>query len=222
MISTNEVYIDCQALAQKSGHGTIPPSDFNQYATLASMDLFNERLGSARDYYKLGKGMPKTTSGMTKLIDESLRPFLVADQSVTVTAGVAPVPSNCEFIDSVMYQTVEVKWIPKNKEGNYINSSIDAPTVDYPVYIDLATDLKVLPASITPILLTFYKTPASIVWNYNLVSGRPVYNATGTVDFEWNPTEKLQLIMRILGYMGISIRDTELLQYSANEENTIA
>lgn len=222
MILTNEIYQEVQNLAQKAQHGVITPQEFNEYASLASLDLFNERLGSSRDYYKLGKAMPKTSSGMNKDIDQSLRPFLVPDYSIAVSSGLANLPPDCEYIDSILYINTPVKWVPKDKEGDYINSTIDVPDSSYPIYIDLSTQVKILPSGLTPIKLSYYKTPASIVWNYTLVSGRPVYSPTGTVNFEWYASDKTALIMRILGYIGISIRETELVNYSAQEENTQA
>jgi hypothetical protein len=220
MISTNDIYKEVQNLAQKAKFGTVSPQQFNQYGSLASKDLFNERLGSIKDYYRLGKAMAKTSSGMNKDIDQSLRPFLVPDVNAGVSSGVVTLPGDCEFIDSILYGTVPVKWVPKNKEGNYLNSTIDFPTVEYPIYIDLPTQVRVYPTTITSVKLSYYKTPSDIVWNYTLVSGRPVYNSVGTVNFEWMPSDKTALIMRILGYIGISIRETELINYSVQEENT--
>lgn len=222
MISVNDIYQPVVSLAQKAQHGTVRVADFNRYATMASQDLFNERLGSDRDFYKLGKGMAKTSAGMDKQVDQSLRVFYVPDASVAVTGGLATIPADMEFIDKIVYAGTPIKWVPNNKFEPYQKSTIDVPTVDYPIYTDLNTQIKVSPSSMTPVLFSYYKTPANIVWNYTLVSGRPVFNPTGSTNFEWISTEKNQLIMRILGYIGITIRESELVQYSNSEENTIA
>lgn len=222
MILNNEVYENVQSLAQKAKHGSIRVADYNRYANLASMDLFNERIGSVRDLYKLGKAMDKTTPGMNKEVDQAIRPFLVAGLSIPVTANKATLPSDCECIDSVMFGNKAIKWVPYNKISSYLNSTIDIPTVDYPIFTELSTELLVYPSAMSPVLLTYYRTPATVVWNYTLVDNRPVYNATGTVNFEFFPTEKLQLIMRILNYIGITIRDSELLQYGITETNIVS
>lgn len=222
MISVNEIYQPVVSLAQKAQHGTIRVADFNRYATMASQDLFNERLGSDRDFYKLGKGMAKTSAGMDKQVDQSLRVFYVPDSPLTVASGVATIPTDLEFVDKIVYNQKPLKWVPNNKFEPYLNSTIDVPTVDYPIYTDLNTQIKVAPNAITPVLMSYYKTPANIVWNYTLVNERPVFNPTGSTNFEWANVEKVQLIMRILGYIGITIREQELVQYANIEEQTIA
>lgn len=222
MININEVYEIVQNMAQKAQHGSISVSEFNKYANMASMDLFNEKIGPVRDYYQLGKAMAKTSPSMNKVVDQSLRPFLVYDLPVLVTAGLANIPTDCEFIDNIMFDNVDLKWIPKSKIGSYLNSTIDNPTEEYPVYIDSKDGIQVYPNTIELVDLTYYKTPVTVEWKYTLVANKPVFTSTGSVNFEWYPTQKLQLVTRILGYIGISIRDTELTQYAEQQENTIA
>lgn len=222
MISINEIYEIVQNLAQKAQHGAITVTEFDKYANMASMDLFNEKLGSVRDLYKLGKAMSKTGSGMNKEIDQSLRPFLVEDLPIAVANNKGTLPTNCEYVDLVSFNSKALKWIPKNKVPSYLNNTIDFPTVDYPVYTDLSTEIEVYPSGMNPVLMTYYKTPQTVNWGYTLDSGRPVYNPLTSIDFEWYPTQKLYLITRILGYIGITIRDTELVQYAEQQENTIA
>ena len=222
MVDINEVYENVQSLAQKAKHGTIRVVDFNRYANLSSIDLFNERIGSVRDYYRLQKAINKMTPGMNKEVDQSIRPFFVENTSIAMTAGKGTIPTDCELLDTVMFGTKAVKWIPFNKIASYLNSTIDVPTVDYPVYSDLATQLIAYPSSMTPLLLSYYKTPQTVNWGYTMSGSIPVYNVGASVNFEWFATEKIQLIMRILAYVGITIRDSELVQYATVEENTIA
>lgn len=223
MIAINEVYENTVSIAQKARHGTIRIADFNRYANLASMDLFNEKLGTTRDLYKLGKAIDKSSPGMNKSIDQALRPFLVTNTSITLTSGIGTIPAQCEFIDAVSSASgSEVKWVPNNKIIPYLKSTIDVPTEEYPIYSDLATQIEVYPITLTSILLNYYRTPETVIWAYTLVSNRPIFNSAGSVNFSWNQTMKLELITRILGYIGITIRDTELVQYASVEESTIA
>lgn len=222
MINIDEIYENTVSMAQKAKHGAIRVVDFNRYANLANTDLFNERIGTVRDYYKLGKAIPTVTPSMTKQVEHLLRPFFVPNYVTPVVAGMADLPVGLEFVDSISYDGVAVKWVPKNKEDNYLNSSIDFPTEEYPIYIDEANDVRIHPSSITQVEVSYYKSPVVVKWNYTLVNGRPVYSASGSVNFEWDSSQKLELITRILGYIGITIKDMNLIQYAGNEENTIA
>ena len=205
-------------MAQKQSHGAISPVEFSRLAQLANMDEYNQYTSSIKTYYQMGKGSPRLSHGMNKVIDQRLLPFLVTDATIAVSGGVFPLPSDVNFIDTVTVGTVNADWIPFNEVNSYINSTIDVPTTDYPIYTDVTTGLKVLPASVTSIKLTYLKTPSTVNWAYTLTSGRPVYTATGTVNFEWAENHKMSLITKILGYMGLSIRDAELKQMALQEE----
>ena len=174
MISINEIYETVQNLAQKAQHGAITVTEFNKYANMASIDLFNEKLGSPRDYYKLQKAISKTSSSMNKEIDQSLRPFLKRDVPITITSNKGTIPTDNEYVDVITYNTKSVKWVPNNKISSYLNSTIDVPTVLYPIYTDLETQIEVYPSMIATVLMTYYGTPKTVKWNYTIVSGRPV------------------------------------------------
>lgn len=231
MISTREIFDIVQTLAQKQKHGTITISEFEKFANMASGDLFNERIGSIRDLYKLGKGIPKVAPGMNKQVDEALSPFFVKDAPVALVAGVGTVTGS-ELIDTVTLNGVPVKWVPHFKVGSYLRSTIDFPTVDYPIYEDndvvvndvSISGLAVYPKTATQVLVSYYRFPRAIKYNYTVdpVKRRPVFNPTGTIDFEWRPTEKLQLVFRICKYIGLSIRDNELMQVAEQEKINIA
>lgn len=231
MISNKDVFDIVQSLAQKQKHGTISISEYDKYANMASMDLFNERMGSERDYYKLGKGIAKTGPGMNKQVDASLNPFLVPDKSIVLASGTGLLPSDCELIDTVSVGGVDAKWVPKFKVNSYLKSTIDVPTAAYPIYSDSGLDestkasvIKVYPTTITAAIVTYYRTPKPVKYGYTVdtVKNRPVYQESSTVNFEWSGTEKLQLVFRICKYLGLAIRDNELIQVSEQEKNTIA
>lgn len=222
MVGIKETFDTVQNIAQKQQYGAISIPEFNEYANMANIDLFNERLGSIRDYYRLGKAMAKTGTGMNKEIDLLLSPFYTPNISVAVVGGLASVPTDCEYVESITYLSRDVKWIPNNKRASYADSTIDTPTAEWPVYSDLNNQIRILPTNISPVVINYYKTPLTVKYNYTLVSNRPVYSPTGSVDFQWKPTQRIDLIMRICGYIGIAIRDTELIQYSEQQENTIA
>lgn len=222
MVGIKETFDTVQNIAQKQQYGAISIPEFNEYANMANIDLFNERLGSVRDYYRLGKAIAKTGAGMNKEIDLLLSSFYVEDVTALVTGGVVSIPDECEYVDSITYLNRAVKWIPNNKRASYLDSTIDTPTVDWPVYSDLDGRIRILPTNIPSVLINYYKTPDEVIYNYSLTGNRPVYNPIGSVDFQWHPTQRIDLIMRICGYIGIAIRDTELIQYSEKQENTIA
>ena len=82
--------------------------------------------------------------------------------------------------------------------------------------VELSDTFIVYPSTVSNCQLTYLSQPNTVVWNYSLVNGRPVYNPVGSVDFQWDTTELYRIVARVCKYMGISIRDGELAQ-AANE-----
>lgn len=219
MILIDDIKTIVYAMAQKQRHAAISPDEFSRLAQLANMDEYNYYTSGIKTYYQLGKGMPRIAPGMNKIIDQHLLPFLVTDATMTKTTGVFTLPTDVEFVDTVMAGTKAAKWKPYNLIASYLDSSIDVPTADYPIYTDVATGIKIYPDSVTVATITYLKTPATVNWGYTLNGGRtPVYDAGTSVNFEWGESHKMSLITKILGYIGISIRDAELKQMAVAEE----
>ena len=60
--------------------------------------------------------------------------------------------------------------------------------------------------------------PALPIWGYNIVFGEALYNASTSTDFELNPSEETELVIKILELAGIAIEDIQLYQIAAGEE----
>lgn len=235
-ININEVYNDIHSIAAKAQHGAPSPDDFNRYANLANIDLYNYYVTPIKEYYQLGKAIGKRSPGMNKTIDQALRPFFTLNEPKPVSntgfAGVATLPVNVEYVDEVtkVYiigasaapssQQVSVKWVPFNKVADYNDSTIDTPTSKYPIYTDAPSAIWVWPTDTPSVFLSYLKTPLTVVWGYTLVAGRPVYNPFTSQDFEWDILQKRDLVSRICKYLGLSIRDQDLEQFGLREENT--
>lgn len=218
MILTNDIKEIVYALANKQGHATISPDDFSRYAQMANMDEYQEYTSGIETYYSLGKAMPKVSPGMNKIMDMKLSPFLVTDATMAIISGVAVFPSNIEFLDRISGGSKQAKWVAGHMVQRYLESSIDTPDIDNPIFTFVAGGIRLYPSSVVP-KVTFLKTPAIVRWGYTLLNGRkPIYDASTSVNFEWGAVHRLSLVTKILGYMGISIRDMELKSLAISEE----
>ena len=73
----------------------------------------------------------------------------------------------------------------------------------------------------------FIKKPSSIIWGFTVGTlGQYIYNElaysetdqpTGSVDFEIHESEQTEVILRILQYSGIIIRDPQIIQSAAQQ-----
>ena len=156
----------------------------------------------------------KVKAGQSLFAPQVLSPFVVKDFQLSPSVQSPSLPSNYVYDISVRTNGyTSLTKVDYDRVNSYLNSTIDEPTVDNPIYVDYAPAyLTTYPTLNTPTYLTYYKYPAVPVWGYTLPSGRPVYDANTSTNFDWPETELLRLSARILKYMGISIRDQELEQ----------
>lgn len=215
MISIDEIRNLAYSVAAKQRAAYPSIDDFNRYCNLASIDRFNYWNDIRR------KALLKVRTGVDIAVPAVLNPFLTVDQVLTFTSGTATLDVADVLSVSKGANKSNVKLVDYDKRNNVLNSSIDGPTEAEPVVMRIGTGLLVYPNTITELFVTSLKYPATVKWNYTLgTNNRPVYNSTGTVDFEWGLSEKIPLLMAIVKYMGISITDSALVQIAEQQLQT--
>ena len=101
----------------------------------------------------------------------------------------------------------------------------------YPQYLYEGDSLKILPSSITKnnsIIIDYIKKPEDPVWAYEVgtlgqynyappgTTG-PVVPTSGSVDFELEFSERTEVIVNILFYAGVVIRDPQIVQVASQK-----
>ena len=110
-------------------------------------------------------------------------------------------------------------------EYTYVNSSkLTAPTKTYPVYYRGHEGFKISPISLIgeSITLDYIKMPLDPYWGYSTTSSTGYsYEANTSRDFELHQSDEIDLVIKILGYVGIIIKDPTVIQVASGEENKI-
>ena len=110
----------------------------------------------------------------------------------------------------------------------YSQSPLTSPTRIRPRYIKFGA-VGVLTQNrieITPfpvqgedsVFVSYIRSPARPRWSYNVVAGKALLNATGTINFELHSSEESELIYRILALAGIAIQKPQLTQIAVGLE----
>jgi hypothetical protein len=101
-------------------------------------------------------------------------------------------------------------------ELSYLLNSMAKPTLVYPVYERFSDRVKVYPDSVpNAIYLRYLRTPKMPKWTFfSLSDGNPAYNpAAGDFqDFELHESEFSNIVVRMLLYFGINLREAEVAQ----------
>lgn len=105
------------------------------------------------------------------------------------------------------------------------NSMLTAPSTTFPVYtLNEAGIITTYPNNIKgygAVNATYFRYPLDPKWTYiTLASGEPLFDQTQLdyQDFELPLEEEYKLAQKILQYCGMTIRETEVVQYALGQE----
>jgi hypothetical protein len=76
------------------------------------------------------------------------------------------------------------------------------------------------PSSFTSVHIEYVSVPSDPVWNSTVdANGALTYDAAGSTDFTLHPSSEVDLVLEILRYTGVVIKDPSVIQ-SATAETT--
>jgi len=104
-----------------------------------------------------------------------------------------------------------------------LRSSLVKPSAEYPVALlssgQGSMRVQVFPEELTRIVVYYYKNPESFpAWNYITIAGKPVYDPTSSVQSNFGPRVHGELVLKILEYLGINLREVELANYAMGKD----
>lgn len=137
-------------------------------------------------------------------------------------------PSNTHRIGTVIYKNKEIQRVDRN-ELLYLNlSPITKPSEIFPVYLyEQATQgtsgsntgqqhVLVYPKSITTVSdidISYIRKPNNPIWGFTVGTlGQYIYSSSTSTQFELSNVEQTEVIVRILAYAGVVIRDPQIVQ----------
>ena len=118
----------------------------------------------------------------------------------------------------MLYNDEKVVQRLDRREFYYANQSrLTKPSTINPAYLYENQKLFIKPTSIvSKITVDYVRKPVDVNWVIRLGSlGQYEYNDLTSVDFELHESEQTEVILKILLYAGIIIRDNEIVQTAA-------
>jgi len=133
------------------------------------------------------------------------------------------VPESYRIVDTSVQN--EAEKVSAGKITLLNMSPITSPSVNYPAYTQTSDLITFYPSSIINLPLqveaTYFRYPKNPKWTYILLAnGEPVFDPTqfDYEDFEIGDQNETSLVVKILQYCGISIRETLVAQFGKQEE----
>ena len=239
MINVNTVYKTVLLILNKEQRGYMTPEEFNSIGTQVQLEIFEKYFEDLNQQIRV----PQTNTDYADRVvnlDEKIAIFKTFGDAIYVinnTLSYWTLPTTDSYgnavefyrLGTVLYNNeIELQRLDR-KEFYHVNRSLlTKPTKTYPVYLYENNYLYVKPTTIiTPgdIQVDYVKKPINPIWGFDIGTlGQYIYNdtvfnaattPTGAQNFEIHVTEQTELILKILLYAGIIIRDPNIIQTAA-------
>jgi hypothetical protein len=223
MININTVYQKVLAIINKENRGYLTPQEFNLFANQAQAEIFEQYFFDLNQYKRLASNDTEYAD-LYKITDEKLSKFKKSTTLVYSTDSFQ-IPSDLHKLGTLTYNNIELEKVDQKTLNEYTSSKLTNPTTNNPVYIQsianisLDWNIKVYPTSIiSGISCTYVRKPSIPQWGYTQVDGTALYNAGQSQNFELHPSEETNVVLKILLYTGISIKDPNIAQVADAKE----
>jgi hypothetical protein len=231
-INVNTVYQTVLMILNKEQRGYMTPTEFNTVATQVQLEIFEKYFDDLNQQLRVPQADTDYADRQENL-DEKLAIFKTFGDAIYTTVGglsyfVLPTTdtygNSVSFyrLGNVLYNDEKVVQRLDRHEFYYANQSrLTKPTTINPAYLYENQKLFVKPTSIVDqIKVDYIRKPKDVVWGFT-VGGLGQYQSdrdnqiTTSVDFELHISEQSEVILKVLLYAGIVIRDPQIVQAAA-------
>ncbi|UCD07209.1 MAG: hypothetical protein JSW41_05290 [Candidatus Aenigmatarchaeota archaeon] len=237
----NSVRNTVLSVLNKNNYGYLSPSDFNLFAKQAQLDLFQDYFyqynyqvmkentrQSGTGYADIKKGLEEVidlfsvTNDLTHIADNRF-----SAPSITTTGDDYYLILKVLCYDASVPPRVfkgEAEKVHQSKITMLNNSMLTAPSELFPAYTLDGDTITVLPSTFdapTEVECNYIRYPKDPKWTYvSLTNGEPTFDqsAADFQDFELSIEDEVTLVLKILQYAGVSIREAEVYGFANSEE----
>ena len=210
-ISVDTVYKTVLLILNKEQRGYMTPDEFNKIGQQVQLEIFEKYFEDLNQIVRA----PQTDADYAdrlSYLEEKLSVF-ENTAAFTVSNGAATL-LGVHRLNTVTYNDIELQKVGRKEYYNIIKSPLTKPTESYPIYLQEGNSLKIQPVTIGSVEASYISKPLDVRWGFipNTNLGIFVYNDNDKQDFELHSSEQTEVILRVLAYAGIVIRDPQIVQ----------
>lgn len=233
--NVDTVYQTVLALANKEQRGYITPQEFNLFARQAQMEIFEQYF---YDLDQVKRGVQTTSSSFSPNLKQILEDYLskfLTTANLTADGAAYSLPSNHYKCSTAMLIVGQDRYnIEKVTRADSLNITsggyLTRPNVRRPNYyvvrdlFYLVANLEESYASDHTVFYSYFRKPKDPNWTYLVVNEKAIWAPNNsTQHFELDKAEERTLILKILQYAGVSIKELALTQVAQQADaNTTA
>jgi hypothetical protein len=230
----DSIYQLLKTIINKELRGNVSPAEFNLIAKQVQEKIFRGYFEDEnRDKNKQNRGF--TNKGYSNLafvqrqrIDdfskiETVLPIAVPDSSSAYIEYTIPTDVYLIKDRGVSLVNTVVDETESSDLSFILSSTTTSPSSTFPIYERYNDILRVYPftdagtsESSYPLTLRYLKLPEDPKWTYRVVSNTELFDNTqgDFQDFELHESEYSNIVIQMLGYFGVNLREVDLAQYS--------
>lgn len=215
----NSIYELLQTIMNKELRGNLSPTEFNLIAKQVQEEIFrgyfeDENRDKNREKRGLvSPGFSNLPFNQRQRIEQFAAKALLiyTDPIFTLPADLYIIKDNGLDYNGIVIDEMESQYV------GFSAGSLLAPSTSFPTYEQIGDSIVVAPATIIDgITCRYLKVPTDPKWTYQIVSNSPLFNpsAGDYQDFELHPSEFSNIVVRMLSYFGVNIREPEVTKYA--------
>ena len=219
-------------LANKDQQGFVSDLEFNKFAQIAQLNIYNGLFDELKDAKRLSRAgfNPTRDKSRIKRIQEDLS-YFSKKATVTKSSSVFNKPDDLSriislstagsiLLDQSTKKPIEICY-DEEKIERILISTLSAPTDDFPIAL-VSDDIHVFPTSVNKIEIRYYKIPQGRnTSDGERSSSQPAFAPSGTlIDFELPEHYTADLIYEIAKMIGLNLRDNDIVAYGNTEVAT--
>jgi hypothetical protein len=217
-VSVDTVYKTVLLILNKEQRGYMTPDEFNKIGTQVQLEIYLKYFEDLNQLLRV----PQTDldyADRVDLLDEKIALFKRTNP-INYSVNGFMLPSDLQQLGSVIYNNSEMQRVQRNEFYNLYRSKLTKPSNTYPIYLYEDSLVKVFPETIiSGVSANYLKFPSPVTWGFTVDSnlGNYIYSSALSTNFELHQSEQVELIVRILEYAGIVIRDPQIIQIASQK-----
>ena len=236
MVNINTVYNAVLVITNKDNRGYITPEEFNSLAIQAQEAIFASYFMREMTYEMQtgGSNVESDFSNPKLTVAQKISAFY-KEGTLTKAGILFPYPEDFYKLGIVSVDGISADHSSHGEIKYLTQSPLTHPVAKQPIYTLLKTGVRVYPDTVTTgVAIDYLSKPLKPKWGYLLNGTVPIYDPTvfvpGTdsydtnaksLNFELDPSEQVELIIRILTYAGVVIKQADVAQFALGREQEL-
>jgi len=244
-VSVDTVYQRVLAILNKEQRGFVTPQEFNLFANQAQLDIFEQYFYDINQYSRV-PGNDTQYSDMLNILNEKINLFETnAAMVYNAVTNYWSTPANLYRLGTVVYgnEVTSLSLYPTPNTSVTTTNYVEAERTSYNAYLSIAQSEYLKPTNSRPVFVAnqsgyriygsevannaekitnvstnYIRVPLEAAWGYQMVYGEALYDPTTSVNFELHDSEETELVIKVLEFAGLAIKDIQMYQIANSIE----